>query len=40
MKKLSTEQNINEGKITVLGTQMVSVAQTTLKEIERYCRQQ
>ena len=35
MKKLLTKQKINEGKITVLGTKMVSIAQTTLKEIER-----
>ena len=35
MKKLLTKQKINEGKITALGTQMVSKAQTTLKETER-----
>ena len=35
MKKLLTKQKINEGKITALGTQMVSLAQTTLKEIGR-----
>ena len=35
MKKQLTKQRINEGKITALGTQMVSIAQTTLKEIER-----
>ena len=35
MKKLLTKQKVNEGKITALGTQMVSIAQTTLKEIER-----
>ena len=35
MKKLLTKQKINEGKITALGTQMVSIAQTTLKDIER-----
>ena len=35
MKQLLTKQKINEGKITPLGTQMVSIAQTTLKEIER-----
>ena len=35
MKKLLTKQKINEGKITALGTQMVSIAQTTLKKIER-----
>ena len=35
MLKLLTKQNINEGKITVLGTQMVSIAWTTLEEIER-----
>ena len=34
MKKLLTNQRKNEGKITALGTQMVSIAQTTLKEIE------
>ena len=35
MKKLLAKQNVNEGKITALGTQMVSIAQTTLKEIKR-----
>ena len=30
-----TKQKINEGKIRTLGTQMVSKAQTILKEIER-----
>ena len=35
MKKLLTKQKINEGKITILGTQMVSIPLTTLKEIER-----
>ena len=35
MKKLLTKQKINEGKITTLGTQMVSIAQTTLNEIDR-----
>ena len=35
MRKLLTKQKVNEGKITALGTQMVSIAQTTLKEIER-----
>ena len=35
MKKLLTKQKINEGKLTALGTQMISIAQTTLKEIER-----
>ena len=35
MKKLLTKQKVNEGKITALGTQMVSIAQTALKEIER-----
>ena len=35
MKKLLTKQKVNEGKITALGTQMVSIAQTTLKEIDR-----
>ena len=44
MKKLLMKQNVNEGKITALGTEMVSIAKTTLKEMERlqkeYCRQQ
>ena len=35
MMTLLTKQKINEGTITALGTQMVSIAQTTLKEIER-----
>ena len=35
MKKLFTKQKINESRMTALGTQMVSIAQTTLKEIER-----
>ena len=35
MKKLLTKQKVNEGKITALGTQMASIAQTTLKEIDR-----
>ena len=35
LKQLVTKQKINEGKITALGTQMVSIAQTTLKEINR-----
>ena len=35
MKKLLTKQKINEGKITALGTQMVSITQATLKEIDR-----
>ena len=35
MKKLLTKQKINEGKITAFGTQIVSIAQTTLKVIER-----
>ena len=35
MKKLLTKQKVNEGKITALGTHMVSIAQATLKEIER-----
>ena len=35
MKKLLTKQRINEGKITALGTQMVSITQTTFKEVER-----
>ena len=32
MKQLLTRQKNNEGKITTLRTQMVSIAQTTLKE--------
>ena len=36
MKKLLTKQKINAGKVTVLGTQMISIALTTLKEIERF----
>ena len=35
MKKLFTKQKVNEGKITALGTQMVSIAQTTLKKIKK-----
>ena len=35
MKRLLTKQKINESKITALGTQIVSIAQHTLKEIER-----
>ena len=35
MKKLLAKQKVSEGKITALGTHMVSIAQTTLKEIER-----
>ena len=35
MKTLLARQKVTEGKITTLGTQMVSVAQTSLKEIER-----
>ena len=35
MKQLLTRQKVNEGKIAALGTQMVSIAQTTLKEIDR-----
>ena len=35
MKQLLTKQNVNEGKITALGTHMVSIAQTILKEIDR-----
>ena len=35
IKKLLTKQKINESKIAALGTQMVSIPQTTLKEIER-----
>ena len=38
MKKLLTKEKINEGKVTALGTQIVSIAQTTLKEIERLQR--
>ena len=34
MKQLLTRQKVNEGKITALGTQMVSIAQTTLQEID------
>ena len=34
MKRWLTKQKDNEDKITSLGTQMVSIAQTTLKEIE------
>ena len=35
MKKLLTRQKVSDGKITVLGTQMVSVTQSSVKEIER-----
>ena len=35
MKPLLTRQKVNEGKITALGTHMVSIAQTTLKEINK-----
>ena len=35
MKQLLTKQTVNEGKITALGTQIVSIAQTSLKEIDR-----
>ena len=35
MKQLLTKQKVNECKITALGTQMVSIAQTTLKEIDK-----
>ena len=35
MKQMLTRQKVNEGKITALGTHMVSIAQTTLKEINR-----
>ena len=35
-QKLLTKQKINEGKIIALGKQMVSIAQTTFKEIERF----
>ena len=35
MKQLLTRQKVNESKITALGTQMVSIAQTSLKEIDR-----
>ena len=34
MKKLLAKQEVNEGKKRALGTQMVSIAQITLKEIE------
>ena len=32
MKQLLTRQKVNEGKINALGTHMVSIAQTTLKD--------
>ena len=35
MKKLLAKQKVNEGKITGLGTQMVSIVQITLKGIDR-----
>ena len=35
MRKLLTKQKVNKGKITALGMQMVSIAQTTLEEIDR-----
>ena len=35
MKQLLTKQKVNEGKITALGIQMVSITQTMLKEIDR-----
>ena len=35
MKKLLAKQKINEGIITALGTQMVSIALIILKENER-----
>ena len=35
MKHLLTKQKVNEGKIMALGTQMVSIAQTILKDIDR-----
>ena len=35
MMKLLAKEMVNEGKITALGTQMVSIAQTTVKEIGR-----
>ena len=35
MRKFLAKQEVNEGKITALGTHMVSIAQTTLKETER-----
>ena len=35
MKKLLVKQKAGEGKIRALGTQMISIAQTTLKEIEK-----
>ena len=36
MKRFLAKQKMNEVMITALGTQMVSIAQTTLKEIERF----
>ena len=35
MKELLARQKVSEGKITDLGMQMLSIAQTTFKEIER-----
>ena len=35
MKKLLARQKITEDKIKALGTQMVSIAQTSSKKIER-----
>ena len=35
MKKLLARQKINEGKITALGTPMISIAKATLKDIKR-----
>ena len=35
MKKLLNKQKITKGRISTLGIQIVSIAQTTLKEIER-----
>ena len=36
MKKLLERQKVNEGTITALGTEMVSIAQTTLKEMKYF----
>ena len=36
MKKLVAKQKVKGGKITALGTQILSIAHTTLKEIERF----
>ena len=35
MKKLLARQKVSEGKVTALGTQIIPIAQTSLKEIER-----